>query len=55
VMNAIDEVDFLGFSYGYRPGRILASISGPALARHYPRQEPGAVIPHAGICAGGAR
>jgi hypothetical protein len=22
--------------------------------RHYPRQEPGAVIPHAGICAGGA-
>ena len=24
------------------------------LVRHYPRQEPGAVIPHAGICAGGA-
>ena len=21
--------------------------------RHYPRQEPGAVVPHAGICAGG--
>ena len=24
------------------------------LVRHYPRQEPGAVIPHVGICAGGA-
>jgi hypothetical protein len=24
------------------------------LVRHYPRQEPGAVIPHAGIRAGGA-
>ena len=23
-------------------------------ARHYPRQEPSAVVPHAGICAGGA-
>ena len=23
-------------------------------ARHHPRQEPGAVVPHAGICAGGA-
>jgi hypothetical protein len=22
--------------------------------RHYLRQEPGAVVPHAGICAGGA-
>ena len=22
--------------------------------RYYPRQEPGAVVPHAGICAGGA-
>ncbi len=25
-----------------------------AAERHYPRQEPSAVIPHAGICAGGA-
>ena len=25
-----------------------------APARHDPRQEPGAVVPHAGICAGGA-
>ncbi len=23
--------------------------------RHYPRQEPGALVAHAGICAGGAR
>ncbi len=25
-----------------------------AVRRHYPRQEPSAVVPHAGICAGGA-
>ena len=24
-----------------------------AIARHYPRQEPSAVVPHAGICPGG--
>ena len=24
-------------------------------ARHHPRQEPGAVVPLAGICAGGPR
>ena len=31
----------------------LSSISRGALSRQDPRQEPGAVVPHAGICAGG--
>jgi len=31
-----------------------ASVSCATLVRHDPRQEPGAVVPHAGICAGGA-
>jgi hypothetical protein len=31
-----------------------ASVSCATLARHDPRQEPGAVVPYAGICAGGA-
>src|SRR4030095_15103622 len=31
-----------------------ASLSRATLARHDPRQEPGAVVPHAGLCAGGA-
>jgi hypothetical protein len=31
-----------------------ASVSSATLARYDPRQEPGAVVPHAGICAGGA-
>ena len=31
-----------------------ASVSRATLVRHDPRQEPGAVVPHAGICAGGA-
>jgi hypothetical protein len=29
------------------------SISLSAARRHHPRQEPSAVVPHAGICAGG--
>ncbi len=33
-------------------GRVRRAVATPV--RHYPRQEPGAVIPHAGICAGGA-
>src|SRR4029453_18730641 len=44
-----------------RPRRALAaqtpypsSVSRATPARHDPRQEPGAVVPHAGICAGGA-
>ena len=44
-----------------RPRRALAaetpylpSVSRATLARHDPRQEPGAGVPHAGICAGGA-
>ena len=44
-----------------RPRRAMAaetpylpSVSRATLARHDPRQEPGAVVPHAGICAGGA-
>ena len=37
---------------------VSESLSGPRLAsatarRHDPRQEPGAVVPLAGICAGG--
>jgi RNA-directed DNA polymerase len=31
----------------------LASVARTAVLRHDPRQEPGAVVPHAGICAGG--
>ena len=31
-----------------------ASLSRLAVRHHDPRQEPGAVVPHAGICAGGA-
>ena len=34
--------------------RQAARASLAASARYDPRQEPGAVIPHAGICAGGA-
>src|SRR5712691_6292046 len=30
-----------------------ASISRTALRRSHPRQEPSAVVPHAGVCAGG--
>ena len=30
-------------------------VSLPTPGRHDPRQEPGAVVPHAGICAGGRR
>src|SRR5262245_18072706 len=30
------------------------SLSRATFARYDPRQEPGAVVPHAGICAGGA-
>ena len=38
-------------------GQPSASIMTPLLRaawRHDPRQEPGAVVPHAGICGGGA-
>jgi hypothetical protein len=31
-----------------------ASVSRATLVRHAPRQEPGVVVPHAGICVGGA-
>jgi len=30
------------------------SLSRATPTRYDPRQEPGAVVPHAGICAGGA-
>lgn len=106
VMNAIYEGDFLGFSYGFRPGRgqhdaldalavglvvkrvnwVLdadirgffdsidhgwllrflehriadrpagshaASMASQAFPRQDPRWEPGAVVLHAGFCAGG--
>ncbi len=32
----------------------LSPLSSSPLRRHNLRQEPGAVVPHAGICAGGA-
>ena len=45
---------------GRRIGRVAACASGGArrfcplpASRHHPRQEPSAVVPHAGICAGG--
>ena len=45
-----------------RPRRAMAtqtpypaSVSRATLVRHTPRQEPGAVVPHAGSCAGGGR
>jgi hypothetical protein len=31
----------------------IRKAAKPTATRHYLRQEPGAVIPHAGICAGG--
>jgi len=36
------------------PSPCLSPVSFGAIWRYYLRQEPGAVIPHAGICAGGA-
>jgi len=33
--------------------RVREAPSRGGLSRYYPRQEPGAVVPHAGICAGG--
>src|SRR3954468_2716475 len=30
-----------------------APLARAAIRRHHPRQEPSAVVPHAGICAGG--
>jgi len=35
--------------------RILHPYPADRFARQHPRQEPGAVVPHAGICAGGPR
>jgi group II intron reverse transcriptase/maturase len=44
------------------PGRPMAtstadsaSLARAAVRRYHPRQEPSAVVPHAGICAGGGR
>ncbi len=36
-------------------GNVFIRCLNPSdrFARHHPRQEPGAVVPHAGICAGG--
>jgi len=34
---------------------LAASLLSSALRRSHPRQEPSAVVPHAGICAGAAR
>ena len=36
------------------PTRIRQDMSINNFARHYPRQEPSALVVHAGICAGGA-
>jgi hypothetical protein len=38
----------------HAPRRVLSPMAGAATWRHHLRQEPGAVVPHAGICAGGA-
>ena len=35
------------------PARVMHPFPGRALRRQNPRQEPSAVVPHAGICAGG--
>ncbi len=35
--------------------RIYHPWPNVCFRRHYLRQEPGAVVPHAGICTGGAR
>src|ERR1039458_7658526 len=32
-----------------------APVARAAICRHHPRQEPSAVVPHAGICAGGGQ
>ena len=36
------------------PTRIRQSMFTNNFVRHYPRQEPSALVVHAGICAGGA-
>src|SRR6478609_3279516 len=36
------------------PAADPASLARAAIRRHHPRQEPSAVVPHAGICAGGS-
>ena len=36
-----------------KDARFSESLTECALQRHYSRQEPSAVVPHAGICAGG--
>jgi len=36
-------------------GQHRTSLAQRPLSRHHPRQEPSAVVPHAGICAGAAQ
>jgi len=48
------ELDRIRQFAGRHKDENPASISVPAAARDYLKQEPGAVVPHAGICAGGA-
>jgi hypothetical protein len=44
-----------GFRQRLMPSvRLQRAVSDATPARHHPRQEPGTVVPHAGICAGGA-
>ena len=47
VLSAIYEVDFLGFSYGFRPGRNPhQALIGPAYSDHEPARELGARCRH---------
>ncbi len=54
-LDAIDHEWLLRFLEHRIAGKTadFASVARTAVSRHDPRQEPGAVVPHAGICAGG--
>ena len=41
-------------SVSQRLDRVRQAVAGCTLRRHHPRWEPGALIAHAGICAGGS-
>ena len=61
VLNAIYEEDFLGFSYGFRPGRSqhdaldALAVGITRTTVNWILDVDGARIAPAGICAGGAR
>jgi len=51
VLNGTDALDRLALT---RTTRVMHPFPGVRFAAAHPRQEPSAVIPHAGICAGAA-